>query len=145
VDRYGFRGNEVGSLPPNYRKKRLHQAYGRYQRELPCIYSEALQKRKPQPESFVACHFSYEDRPPARGSIGSDLRMRRSPSGTANSDRGSERRLTVNLLKIKERQQPEASKEESFASFSARSLWLFCDFLSESRHTNRRLEAGALP
>ncbi|HTF23473.1 MAG TPA: IS66 family insertion sequence element accessory protein TnpB, partial [Candidatus Limnocylindria bacterium] len=50
--------------------------------------------------------------------------------------------LSVNLLKIQELQKPEATKEKSFAAFSARSRWLFCNLLSGSRHTNKRLEAG---
>jgi hypothetical protein len=49
--------------------------------------------------------------------------------------------LSVNLLNVKERQKPKQLKK-SFASFSARSLWLFCNHLSGSRHTNKRLEAG---
>jgi hypothetical protein len=53
-----------------------------------------------------------------------------------------ERRLSVNLLNIKARQKPEQLKKNILASFSARSLWLFCNLLSGSRHTNKRLEAG---
>jgi len=53
-----------------------------------------------------------------------------------------ERRLTVNLLNIKERQKPQQLKKNIVASFSAQSLWLFCNLLSGSRHTNKRLEAS---
>jgi hypothetical protein len=48
--------------------------------------------------------------------------------------------LSVNLLNIKERQKPKATKEKSFAWFSARSLWLFCNLLSGSRHNDKQLE-----
>jgi hypothetical protein len=46
------------------------------------------------------------------------------------------------LLNIKERQKPQHLKKNILASFSARSPWLFCNLLSGSRHTNKRLEAG---
>ncbi|PYU38542.1 MAG: hypothetical protein DMG54_00375 [Acidobacteria bacterium] len=63
-------------------------------------------------------------------------------SATYEISFATEHRSSARLLNIKERQKPEATKENSFALFSGRSLWLFCNFLSESRHTNKRLEAG---
>jgi len=50
--------------------------------------------------------------------------------------------LSVNLLNVKERQKAKQLRKNILASFSARFLWLFCNILSGSRHTNKRLEAG---
>jgi hypothetical protein len=42
--------------------------------------------------------------------------------------------LSLNLLKIKERQKPQLLKKKILASFSARSLCLFCIFSPERPH-----------
>src|SRR5207249_4251090 len=72
--------------------KRLHRAYGEYQRELP-PYTKRPSREEILTENL--CDLPFFFRGPATRRLppavpkGSDLRMRRSPSRTANRDRGS--------------------------------------------------------
>src|SRR5204862_6886411 len=43
--------------------KRLHRAYGEYQRELPPHILRGPRERKSSRRIFVICHFSFGDRP----------------------------------------------------------------------------------